>query len=339
VDAFIATEMEKQHIPGMALAIVTNGQIAFAKGYGFANIEHQVPVRSETVFQSASMGKQFTSAAIMLLVQDGKLDLKDKIKKYFPEAPDTWNDITLHHLLTHTSGLPNDYPDKDYLRDFTEAELLARAETFPLEFNPGEKWSYSNVAYKILGFLIGKVAGKFYGDFLQERIFQPFGMTTASIISESDIVPNRAAGYRLVDGKLKNQAWVSPTMNTTADGSLYLSVYDMAKWDASLYDDKLLSKASLKQIWTPVTLNDGKTFPYGFGWELGEINKHRLVQHTGAWQGFKSCITRFPDDGLTVIVLANLAQANPKFLAHGVAGISDPDLQEPPGSPLNNKKP
>src|SRR5258706_1529215 len=139
VDAFIATEMEKQHIPGMALAIVTNGQIAFAKGYGFANIEHQVPVRSETVFQSASMGKQFTSAAIMLLVQDGKLDLKDKIKKYFPEAPDTWSDITLQHLLTHTSGLPNDYPDKDYLRDFTEAELLARAETFPLEFNPGEK--------------------------------------------------------------------------------------------------------------------------------------------------------------------------------------------------------
>jgi len=339
VDAFIEGEMQKQRIPGVSVAIVTNGQIALAKSYGVANVEHQVPVRPETVFQSGSMGKQFTAAAIMLLVQEGKLSLEDNIKKYFPDVPDSWNNITLRHLLTHTSGLPNDYPQKDYLLDFTETELLQRAETFPLEFNPGEKWSYSNVAYKILGILIGKVAGKFYGDFLQERIFQPLGMTTARIISESDIVPNRAAGYRLINGELKNQAWVSPTMNTTADGSVYLTVYDMAKWDASLYGEKLLTKTSLKQMWTPVALKDGKTFPYGFGWELGEINRHRIVEHSGSWQGFKSCITRFPADGLTVIVLANLAQANPKSLAHEVAGISNPELRNRPESPLNNKKP
>lgn len=287
IDKFIKTEMEKQKIPGVALAIVENGKISYAKGYGLANVEFQVPVKPETIFQSGSMGKQFTAAAVMMLVEDGKINLDDKITKYFADAPKAWKNITVRNLLTHTSGLPNDYSDADYQRDFTEDELVKRAETFPLEFAPGEKWSYSNVGYKLLGVLIGKVSGKFYGDFLRERIFKPLNMTTARIISESDIVPNRAAGYELIDNKLENQAWVSPTMNTTADGSLYLTLDDMAKWDAVLGGGKLLKKPSFDEMWSPAKLNDGTTYLYGFGWGLDKINGHHAVEHGGAWQGFQ----------------------------------------------------
>jgi CubicO group peptidase (beta-lactamase class C family) len=262
----------------------------------------------------------------MMLVQDGKLSLDDKITKYFPDGPAAWNNITVRHLLTHTSGM-TDYPeDFDLRRDYTEDELVQRIKPIPLAFQPGEKWSYSNLAYVMLGVLIHKVSGKFYGDFLQERVFQPLGMSTARVISEADIVPNRAAGYRIVNGQLKNQDWVSPSLNTTADGALYLTVYDVAKWDAALYGEKLLKRSSLEQMWTPVKLNDGKTHGYGFGWALGEVRGHRIIEHGGAWQGFKSQISRYVDDKLTVIVFANQIRANPAKIAQGVAALFNAEL-------------
>ena len=326
VDEYVRAEMQKQQIPGISLAVVKDGRIILARGYGLANVEHQVAVKPETVFQSGSVGKQFTAVAVMMLVEEGKIGLDDKISKYFRDVPDAWKSITVRHLLTHTSGT-TDYPeDFDFRRDYTEDELLKRAEAIKLAFPSGDKWSYSNMGYVTLGILIGKVTGKFYGDFLRERIFKPLGMTTARIINEADIVPNRAAGYRLVKGELKNQEWVSPALNTTADGSLYLSVYDMAKWDAALYTEKLLKKSSLEQMWTPVKLNNGKTHPYGFGWMLGEVRGHRIIEHGGAWQGFKSFIARYVDDKLTVIVFANLAQARQERIAHGVAAIYNPKL-------------
>ncbi len=330
IDDYIRAEMQAQKIPGLSLAVIKNGEIVLAKGYGLANVEHQVPVKPETIFQSGSMGKQFTATAVMMLVEEGKLSLDDKITKFFPDGPGAWRNITVRHLLTHTSGL-GDYPeDFDLRRDYTEDELVQRIKTVPLAFQPGEKWSYSNLAYVMLGVLIHKVSGKFYGDFLQERVFQPLGMTTARVISEADIVPNRAAGYRLVNGELKNQNWVSPTLNTTADGALYLTVYDMAKWDAALYTEKLLKRSSLDQMWTAVKLNDGKTFPYGFGWALGAVNGHRIVEHGGAWQGFKSQISRYVDDKLTIVIFANQARANPAKIAHGVAALFDPQLTPAP---------
>ena len=329
VDEYIRAEMVAQQRPGVSLAVVRNGEIVIARGYGLANVEHQVPVKPETIFQSGSMGKQFTATAVMMLVEDGKLSLDDKIIKYFPDGPAAWNNITVRHLLTHTSGM-TDYPgDFDLRRDYTEDELFQRIKPIPLAFQPGEKWSYSNLAYVMLGVLIHKVSGKFYGDFLQERVFQPLGMTTARVISEADIVPNRAAGYRLINGQLKNQDWVSPSLNTTADGALYLTVYDVAKWDAALYGEKLLKRSSLNEMWTPVKLNDGKTHGYGFGWALGEVRGHRLVEHGGAWQGFKSQISRYVDDKLTVIVFANQARANPAKIAHGVAALFNPELAPP----------
>jgi CubicO group peptidase (beta-lactamase class C family) len=332
VDEYIRTEMQAQQIPGVSLAVIKNGEIVLARGYGLANVEHQVPVKPETIFQSGSMGKQFTATAVMMLVEDGKLSLEDPITKYFTDAPESWNKITVRHLLTHTSGM-TDYPaDFDLRRDYTEDELVQRVKTIPLAFQPGERWSYSNLGYVMLGVLIHKVSGKFYGDFLQERVFKPLGMTTARVISEADIVPNRAAGYRLADGQLKNQNWVSPSLNTTADGALYLTVYDMSKWDAALYTEKLLKRSSLEQMWTPVKLNDGKTHPYGFGWALGAVRGHRIIEHGGSWQGFKSHIARYLDDKLTIVVFANQARANPAKLAHGVAAIYNPELTTTAGT-------
>ena len=330
VDEYITVEMQKQHIPGVSVAVIKGGQIILAKGYGFANVEHQVLVKPDTIFQSGSVGKQFTATAVMMLVEAGKIGLDDKISKYLTDAPESWKDITVRHLLSHTAGT-TDYPrDFDFRRDYTEDELLKRAGAIPLAFQPGDKWSYSNLGYVMLGILIHKVSGKFYGDFLQERIFKPLGMNTARIISEADIVMNRAGGYRLVKGELKNQEWVSPSLNTTADGALYLTALDMAKWDAALYTENLLKKSSLDQMWTPVKLNNGKTHPYGFGWGLGEVRGHRIIEHGGSWQGFKAFIARYPDDKLTVVVFANLTQANEGRIAHGVAEIYNPELKRTP---------
>jgi CubicO group peptidase (beta-lactamase class C family) len=330
VDEFITAEMQKQKIPGVSLAVVKDGKPLIVKGYGFANLEHQVAVKPETVFQSGSVGKQFTATAVMLLVEEGKINLDEKIGKYLGEVPETWANITVRHLLSHTSGM-TDYPtDFDFRRDYTEDEIFKRAKEIPVAFKPGEKWQYSNLGYVTLGIIISKVTGKFYGEFLQERMFKPLGMTTARVINEADIIPNRASGYRLVKGEVKHHEWVSPTVNTTADGSLYLTALDMIKWDEALMSGKLLKKTSFDEMWTPIKLNDSKTHPYGFGWAVRSVNGKRVIEHGGAWQGFKAHIARFPDNKLTVIVFANLIQTNQAKLANGVAAIIDPDLKPRP---------
>ena len=326
VDDYVQAEMKRQRLPGVSLAVVKNGSIVYAKGYGYSNVEHQAPVKPETIFQSGSIGKQFTATAVMMLVEEGKVSLDEKISKYLGEVPEAWQSITVRHLLTHTSGL-TDYPrDFDFRRDYTEDELLKQAQVIPPDFKPGEKWQYSNLGYLTLGVLIHKVTGQFYGDFLQERVFKPLKMTTTRIISEADIVPNRAAGYHFVKDELKNQDWVSPTLNTTADGALYFTVLDMAKWDAALYGETLLKKSSLQQMWTQVTLNNKKTYDYGFGWGFSQINGHRIIEHGGAWQGFTSYIGRYVDDRMTVIVLDNLAGGNAGKIGRHVLAIINPEL-------------
>ncbi len=330
VDLLVKGEIERQKIPGVSIAIVRDGKPSYIKGYGLANVELSVPVKPETIFQSGSVGKQFTAMAVMLLVEEGKAALDDRLVKHLPDIPAEWNSITIRHLLTHTSGL-GDYPqDFDLQRDGSEAEIFKKLQAVKPTSAPGERWAYSNVGYVTLGVLIRKLSGKFYGDFLQERVFKPLGMTTARIISERDIVANRAAGYMLVNGELKNQTWVAPSLNTTADGALYLTAFDMAKWEAALSTGKLLSSASYEEMWKPVQLNNGSKHPYGFGWGLSSVNGHRIIEHGGAWQGFKAHIARFPDKKLTVIAFANLAQANPGRIAHGIAAIIDPELKPKP---------
>lgn len=334
VSKYVRGEMQRQHTPGVALLVSRGGKIVQAEGFGMANVELQVPVKPETVFQSGSVGKQFTATAVMMLVEEGKVGLDDPLTKYFKDAPATWKEVTVRELLSHTAGF-GDYPEKfDFRKDWTEDEELKLVESIPLAYPPGTKWDYSNLGYMTLGILIHRVTGEFYGDFLQQKIFHPLGMETTRIISEADIIPNRAAGYRLVKGELKNQEWVAPMVNTTADGSLYFSILDMAKWDAALYTEKLLKRSSFDQMWTPAKFKNGKPNPdgYGFGWSIEERHGHHVVSHTGAWQGFRTAIARYVNDQLTVVVLANLAEAKPDAIAEHVADMYLADAKRAAGS-------
>jgi CubicO group peptidase (beta-lactamase class C family) len=318
---YVKAEMERQHIPGLALLVTRDGKVVRSEGFGLANVELQVPVKPETIFQSGSVGKQFTATAVMMLVEAGKIGLNDPLTKYFPDAPPSWKNVTVRELLSHTGGF-GDYPKNfNFRKDWTEPQLLKLVESIPLAYPPGTKWEYSNLGYLTLGILIHRVSGEFYGDFLQQRIFQPLGMQATRIISEADIIPNRAAGYRLVKGELKNQEWVAPAMNTTADGSLYFSIADLSKWDAALYQGKLLKPSSFDLMWTPVKLKNGQPNKagYGFGWFIEERNGHRCIHHDGSWQGFETAIDRYVDDHLSVVALTNLAGAKPGEITKHVA--------------------
>ncbi|MBV8154115.1 MAG: beta-lactamase family protein [Candidatus Eremiobacteraeota bacterium] len=338
IDRFVAAEMAVTHVPGAAVGVYDRGTIVLAKGYGLANVELNVPVKPQTIFQSGSVGKQFTAAAIMMLVEEGLISLDDSIVKYFPDAPASWKPIRIRNLLSHTSGLSEYATDAlagpggpfDLRRDYTEDQLVAKIEALPIESAPGEKWVYRNTNYVLLGVIIHRVSGKFYGEFLAERIFRPLGMTSTRIISETDIVPNRAAGYVWNSLALQNQDWVAPSINTTADGSLYFNVLDLAKWDAALSTTELLSQSSLKRMWTVYRLNDGKPNDgqYGFAWRIHAFHGRLVVEHSGAWQGFTCNITRYVDDALTVVVLTNLDSdhSRPDYMARVIAGLADPRL-------------
>jgi CubicO group peptidase (beta-lactamase class C family) len=293
VDAVILAEMERQHIPGVAVAIVRAGTVVKAQGYGLANVEHQVPVTPDTIFQSGSLGKMFTAVAVMLQVEDGKLSLSDPIAKFFPGAPAAWTSITVRHLLTHTSGIP-DYTDGaiDLRKDYTEEELAPMAYGLKLDFTPGEKWKYSNTGYLLLGIIIHKASGTFYGDVLAERVFKPFGMETTCVISQADIVPHRAAGYTLVKGELKNQEWVSPSLNTTADGALYCSVRVLIAWDDGVGAGRILRASSWASVFEPsgsTTARPSTTALAGAGCPRRSAGSSTR----GAWQGFKTHYARF----------------------------------------------
>lgn len=344
VDEYVTAEMHREKIPGLALGVIRDGKIIKALGYGLSNVELDVPVTPESIFQTGSVGKQFTATAVVMLIEEGKISLDEKISKYFPEAGPAWKDITVRHLLTHTSGIP-DYGSEettgrkkiiDLRVDYTEDELVRRFATLPLDFPPGSKWSYSNSGYVILGVLIHKVSGQFYGDFLEERVFKPLHMDSTHIISEENIVPHRSSGYRLVHGELKNQEWVAPKLNTTADGALYTNVLDLAKWDTALATRALLKPAGFNLMWSPVRLNDGKTYPYGFGWEIAGSKDHPLLEHSGSWQGFTMNFSRYTSDNLSVIVFTNLdsEHSHPAKIAHAVAAMY---IQGLPGE-LANKK-
>ncbi len=351
IDQYVESEMERQHIPGLALGIYREGFIERVQGFGLASVELDVRVKPETIFQSGSMGKQFTAMAIMMLVEQGKIGLDDSILKYFPDGPSRWAPVKVSHLLSHTSGIAEYETDAGtkpngpfYLRlDNSEEELYHKIADLPMDFEPGERWRYTNTNYVLLGMMIHRVTGKFYGEVLAERIFRPLGMTSTRIISEEDIIRNRSAGYRLLKGELKNQEWVSPTYNTTADGALYFNVLDLAKWDTALYTEKLVKKASLDRMWTVFPLRDGKpnSGHYGFAWFIESVNGHRLLQHGGAWQGFTTYIARYVDDKLTVVVLTNLdsAHSNPGKIARGVAGLLKPELVPPVARPIEDKEP
>jgi uncharacterized protein (TIGR03435 family) len=340
IDSYVGSQMKKDRVPGLAVGVYRRGEILLAKGYGLANVELNVPVTPQTIFQSGSVGKQFASAAVMMLVEQGKIHLDESIVKYFPGAPDWWKPILVQNLLSHTSGLA-EYETGEragpkgefYLRlDFTEDELVKKVEALPMENKPGDVWNYRNTNYLLLGIIIHKVTGKHYAAYLQERLFQPWDMTATRLISDADIIPNRSAGYEPNGPRgIRNQDFVSPTFNSTADGTLYFNVLDLAKWDEALYGTSLLTQSSLDRLWTVYPLNDGKPNPsnYGFAWGITKANGHRLIEHGGAWQGFTCAIARYPDDSLTVVVLTNFAAASPGPMTHAIAGLVNGALAPP----------
>lgn len=339
VDSFVNAEMKSQRIPGVSLVVVRDGKIDYVKSYGYSNLEHKVLVKPETIFQAGSVGKQFTAFAVMLLVQDGKMNLDDKLTKYFPDAPSGWDSITVRNLLNHTSGFGDYTNNFNYWANYTEDSLYQEYKKRPLLFKAGEKQRYSNMGYATLGIIISKVAGKFYGEYLKERVFTPLGMSTARIITEENIVPNRAAGYRLVNDSIKNQEWVSPSINTTADGSMYVTALDMAKWEAGLNAGKLLKKEYYDMMWAPTKLNDGTFEQYGFGWSLDSVNGKRIVEHNGSWQGFECTIKRYPEKKIAVVVFANLKRASTYKISTRILQIVQPELSIASLKTIKDKEP
>jgi len=328
VDDYLRTEMAAGSVPGLALLVMRDGQVVKEQGYGEANVELHVPVTPDTIFQSGSVGKQFTAAGILLLAEDGRLGLDDPLSKHFPDAQPDWRRITIRQLLNHTSGI-KDYSDEfDYRRDYTDEETLAVLQKLPLDFEPGTRWSYSNSGYAILGLLTTRLAGRHWSEFQAERLFLPLGMTTTRVISERDLVPNRAAGYEVDEqGARINQAWVAPGFNRMADGALYFTLRDLAAWERALEARSFMKPAGFEAWWTPATLTDGTRYPYGFGWFLSEQRGQPVIEHGGSWQGFRAAIARYPAQRLAVVVLANLSVAQPEAIAHQVAGLVDPVLR------------
>lgn len=325
VDDYVKAEMQKQRIPGLSLAVVKEGKIIKAEGYGLANVEHNIPARPETVFKIGSVSKQFIATGIMLLVQDGKISLDDKVGKYLDGTPESWNGITVRHFLTHTSGVVREGPGFDPFKDQKDFEVIKTAYPLPLRFPTGEKYEYCNVGYFSLAEIIARVSGKSWGDFMNERVFAPLGMTATRPTSFSGIVPNRADGYEWKNNKMQNAV---EYFAVRPSGAFLSTVLDLAKWDAALYADAILKQSMREQMWTPVKLNSGATHPYGFGWLLEPLGVHRRVNHGGSLPGFRSHFSRLPDDKLSIIVLTNCDSANPAVIVRGVAAIYLPDLAE-----------
>ena len=341
VDVAVRGQMDQQRIPGVGLAVVKKGRVLLAKGYGFADLENQIRVTPETMFESGSLGKQFTSAGVMALVEDGRLKLDESVRTYLPDAPDTWQPITLRHLLSHTSGIP-DYPaDMDFRKDYTEPDLLKLAYSLTLEFKAGARWNYSNTGSVVLGCIVSKVTGAPYWEFLRRRIFDPAGMKTIRIISESDIVPHRASGYLPTETGFRNQDWVSPKLNTTADGSLLLSLNDMIAWNETVRNRRILKPESWALMQGALTLNSGKSYPYGFGWFVDSAGGQVVHQHGGSWQGFRTQFSRYTGDDLAIVVLTNSGADDPPAITAAVAGAINPAFAPSPlpSTPLRDADP
>ena len=323
VDDFVKAEMQRQHIAGLSIAVVKEGKVIKAEGYGLANLEHNIAAKPETVYQIGSVSKQLIATGIMLLMQEGKISLDDKISKFLEGTPDTWKEITVRHLLTHTSGIIREAPGFDPFKIKPDAEVIKTAYPLPLRFTPGEKWEYCNVGYFALAEIIHKISGQSWGDFLQERVFMPLAMNATRTTTTTEIVPQRADGYVWKNGKLsKAETFIA----LRPSGAFLSTVLDLAKWDAALYSDKILKPETLSQGWSPVKLNSGATHPYGFGWELSSVAGHKLVHHGGTLPGFRAQIARFLDDKLSIVVLTNGDSADPNLIAVQIAALYIPGL-------------
>ena len=301
-----------------SILVAQNGQPVVSKGFGMANVELAVPNTTQTVFRLGSVTKQFTAMAIMILQERGKLRVSDPACQYLAECPAAWQPLTIRHLLTHTSGIPNYTNLPDFARiavvPATSAEMVGKFKDKPLEFAPGEKFAYSNSGYYLLGLIIERASGKPYADFLQEAVFAPLAMSHTGYDNPSRIITNRAAGYGRQAGETVNAAYMDMTIPYAA-GGLYSTTEDLLRWDRALYTDTLVSQKSLDEIFTP---DKGG---YGYGWSIGQRFNRRAIGHGGGIYGFATHIDRFPADRVTVIVLSNVEGASASKMANDLAAI------------------
>jgi len=308
LDDRIRSIMAERHIPGAAVAVVQNGKVVRMKGYGVATLEFNVPVTTETVFEIGSVSKQMTAAGIMLLVQDGKVSLDEKIAKYLPNTPEAWSGVSVRHLLTHTSGVKS-YSSLDGFslsERMTINDFIKKLSPYPLEFTPGERNIYSNSGFNLLAYIIETQSGKGYMDFMRERIFTPLGMTRTGDRDPQFVIPLRANGYEWRQGRFSGRD--GNLTDLKGAGSIVSTINDMTKWEAALRGEKLLNAQSKKEIWTQFTFNNGKPSPYGLGWRISDVRGNKLIGHTGQTAGFGAAIFRYIDSDVTVIALTNLAE-------------------------------
>ena len=314
IKSLLQTEMSSHHVAGMTCLVIRDGQTVSQFHGGVANLEWQTPVTADTVFEIGSVSKQFAAASILLLAEEGKLSVEDNLTKFFTNAPAAWKEIKVRHLLAHTSGLKNyDGLDGFEMRQhLTQAKFIERLGAQPLNFAPGEKWSYCNSGFNLLGYIVENVSGQTYWDFLQARIFTPLAMTHTTRRDPWLVIPQRATGYEFKDGKYKQRDY--DLTELFAAGAIVSTAEDAAKWDAALLNGTLLKKSSRDLWWTAQALNNGQPVnnprhgepgSYGFGWFIGSVNGHRNIGHSGITSGFSAANELFPDDTLERIILSN----------------------------------
>ena len=332
VDGFIAKQMQARRIPGLSLGVVKDGALVLAKGYGEANVEWKAPATPDTVYLIASITKQFTAIAIMMLAADGSISLDAPVSKYIDGAPASWAGITIRHLLVHSGGLRDrfEFAEGRAYMDYSTSQMLESAIKTPVDAAPGVKWQYSDQGYFLLGVVIEKAAGMPYGQFLRERVFKPAGMTASSLHSWTTVVPNRADGYALMGQTLVGSRR-RYQFSMVSHYGVQSTVNDLARFDAALSAGTLIPTATQEQMSTPARLADGTPagasgIGYGFGWFLEQFNGHREVYHAGSTG---TCLFRLPGDRVSTIVLTNLEQvagSDPCFLARAVAAQYVPEI-------------
>lgn len=301
--------------PGAAVVIVKNGEIIFEGGYGLANVEHGIANTPDTIFRIGSVTKQFTAAAIMLLQQRGELSVDDPTSKYLPDYPTHGHRITIYHLLNHTSGIKSytgipGYMDQGVRPDLTTAELVDVFANLPMEFAPGDAWNYNNSGYVLLGAIIEEVSGQSYAEFIADNITVPLGLDH-TLYGGLQIVPNRAAGYDTdSDGNLVNAGFISMTQPHAA-GALLSTTGDLVKWHQALTGGEFIHDSSYEAMTTPAGLNDGGSYPYGFGLGVGQLRERRMIAHGGGIHGFSCYSLWLPDEDIYIAVLTNGAPDGP----------------------------
>ncbi|MDF2157109.1 serine hydrolase domain-containing protein [Algoriphagus sp. CAU 1675] len=320
----LLTKMFETEGPGAVFMVAKDGKPIYRKAFGMANLELEVPMVPENIFQIGSMTKQFTAVGILMLEEDGKLDIEDDVRKYIPDFPVQGDQLTIQQLMNHTSGI------KDFTRmksimsiarnDLSPKEIVDFFKDEPVDFLPGEKFEYNNSGYVVLGYVIELVSGMSYEDFVEQRIFQKLGMNDSRYASDRELVKNRAYGYH-DRGGYTNKMWVSLNI-PFASGSLMSTVDDLLIWQNALNSEKLLKQETIRKAFTPGTLSNGETLTYGYGWHIKELGGMPIREHGGSVFGFKSMGVYLPEQDIYVVGLSNCDCNSPTVITREIAKLA-----------------